>query len=106
MYQAKELAVLHAVATPYRERSHFDAQKVLEAGGLSPSTNDGGWLNRALAELQREGGERDAIARRSTSGLSRIAGSTWSMPIFAVLRTPHTTFFMSTSDRPSAASPR
>jgi len=62
MYQAKELAVLHAVATPYRERSHFDAQKVLEAGGLSPSTNDGGWLNRALAELQREGGERDAIA--------------------------------------------
>ena len=30
MYQAKELAILHAVATPYRERSHFDAQKVLE----------------------------------------------------------------------------
>src|SRR5204862_47562 len=26
MYAAKELAVLHAVATPYRERSHFDAQ--------------------------------------------------------------------------------
>src|SRR5690242_20971971 len=23
-YQAKELAVLHAIATPYRERSHFD----------------------------------------------------------------------------------
>jgi uncharacterized protein (DUF1501 family) len=62
MYQANELAVLHAVATPYRERSHFDAQKVLEAGGLTPSTSDGGWLNRALAELEREGSERDAIA--------------------------------------------
>jgi uncharacterized protein (DUF1501 family) len=24
--------VLHAVATPYRERSHFDAQNVLESG--------------------------------------------------------------------------
>jgi uncharacterized protein (DUF1501 family) len=62
LYQAKELAVLHAVATPYRERSHFDAQKVLETGGLTPSTSDGGWLNRALTELEQEGSERDAIA--------------------------------------------
>src|SRR5262252_3518962 len=62
MYAAKELAVLHAVATPYRERSHFDAQKVLEAGKLSPAATEGGWLNRALAELQTEGAKRDAIA--------------------------------------------
>jgi len=62
MYAAKELAVLHAVATPYRERSHFDAQKVLEAGNLSPSATEGGWLNRALAALQSEGAKRDAIA--------------------------------------------
>jgi uncharacterized protein (DUF1501 family) len=62
MYGAKELAVLHAVATPYRERSHFDAQKVLEAGKLSPAATEGGWLNRALAELQSEGGKRDAVA--------------------------------------------
>ena len=33
-YAAKELAVLHAVASPYRERSHFDGQNVLESGGL------------------------------------------------------------------------
>src|SRR5215470_2406517 len=32
-YAAKELAVLHAVASPYRERSHFDGQNVLESGG-------------------------------------------------------------------------
>ena len=62
MYEAKELAVLHAAATPYRERSHFDAQKVLEAGNLSPSATEGGWLNRALAEMQSEGAKRDAIA--------------------------------------------
>lgn len=62
MYAAKELAVLHAVATPYRERSHFDAQKVLEAGNLAPAASEGGWLNRALAELKAEGVKRDAIA--------------------------------------------
>src|SRR5882672_10536484 len=62
MYQANELAVLHAVATPYRERSHFDAQKVLEAGATGTSASDGGWLNRALAELERAGDKRDAIA--------------------------------------------
>jgi uncharacterized protein (DUF1501 family) len=66
MYQAKELAVLHAVATPYRERSHFDAQKVLEAGNLSPAATEGGWLNRALVELQISGGKRDAVALADT----------------------------------------
>lgn len=66
MYQAKELAILHAVATPYRERSHFDAQKVLEAGNLSPAATEGGWLNRALAELQASGGKRDAVALADT----------------------------------------
>lgn len=51
-YQAKELAVLHAVATPYRERSHFDAQNVLESGDLRPHGIDSGWINRAIASLQ------------------------------------------------------
>jgi len=62
MYGAGELSVLHAVATPYRERSHFDGQKVLEAGLDSPATSAGGWLNRALAELAKTGDARDAIA--------------------------------------------
>jgi uncharacterized protein (DUF1501 family) len=51
-YQAKELAVLHAIATPYRERSHFDAQNVLESGDLRPHGTDSGWINRAIASLQ------------------------------------------------------
>jgi uncharacterized protein (DUF1501 family) len=66
LYTDGDLAVVHAVASPYRERSHFDAQKVLEAGGVSPSTSDGGWLNRALGAMADESFKRDAIALAST----------------------------------------
>jgi len=66
MYNDGDLAVVHAAASPYRERSHFDGQKVLEAGGISPSTSEGGWLNRALTALADESFERDAIALAST----------------------------------------
>jgi uncharacterized protein (DUF1501 family) len=47
MYQAKEAAFVPAVAGPYRERSHFEAQDLLECGGVK-SVSDDGWLNRAL----------------------------------------------------------
>ena len=50
-YAAKELAVLHAVASPYRERSHFDAQNVLESGDPRPQGSMSGWINRALSAL-------------------------------------------------------
>src|SRR5262249_47926254 len=50
-YAAKELLVMHAVATPYRERSHFDGQDVLETGLSTPHAAQTGWLNRALAAL-------------------------------------------------------
>lgn len=49
MYQRRELIVFHAVATPYRERSHFDGQDLLENGTASPRGARDGWLNRALA---------------------------------------------------------
>jgi uncharacterized protein (DUF1501 family) len=49
LWQAGELAVAQAVATPYRgKRSHFDGQDLLETGGSDPGARDG-WLNRALA---------------------------------------------------------
>jgi len=48
-YAAGELVVFHAVATPYRDRSHFDGQDVLESGVLVPHASQTGWLNRALA---------------------------------------------------------
>ena len=49
MYGRGELAVVHAVGLPYRERSHFDAQQVLESGGAQPYELATGWLGRALA---------------------------------------------------------
>jgi uncharacterized protein (DUF1501 family) len=50
-WQARELIVVHATASPYRERSHFDGQNVLENGGDRPSGAASGWLNRALGAL-------------------------------------------------------
>jgi len=53
-YAAKELLVVHAVASPYRERSHFDAQDLLENGTTKPQGANDGWLNRMLAALAPE----------------------------------------------------
>ena len=49
LYRSGELAVVHAVGLAYRERSHFDAQQVLESGGSQPYQLTTGWLGRALA---------------------------------------------------------
>jgi len=55
MYGHGELAVVHAVGLPYRERSHFDAQQVLESGGTRPYELTSGWLGRALAASGQRG---------------------------------------------------
>jgi len=47
--------VVHATGLPYRERSHFDAQQLLESGGASPHELGTGWLGRALAANGRKG---------------------------------------------------
>jgi len=49
LYRSGELAVVHATGLAYRERSHFDAQQVLESGGSRPYELATGWLGRALA---------------------------------------------------------
>jgi uncharacterized protein (DUF1501 family) len=51
MYAAGEALFVHAVASPYRERSHFDGQNVLETGGVTPFQIKDGWLNRLAAML-------------------------------------------------------
>ncbi len=51
MFAAREAIIVHACATPYRERSHFDGQDMLESGLSKPGASDSGWLNRALATL-------------------------------------------------------
>lgn len=52
LFQARQAIVVHATATPYRERSHFDGQDVLENGLPKPATSESGWLNRALGALE------------------------------------------------------
>jgi uncharacterized protein (DUF1501 family) len=55
LYKAGQATIIHAVATPYRERSHFDGQDVLESGFIRPGSADTGWLNRALVGLPTAG---------------------------------------------------
>ena len=56
LYRAEQATIVHATATPYRERSHFDGQDVLESGFAKPGALDSGWLNRALLGLAPAGG--------------------------------------------------
>ncbi len=51
MFAAKQASFVHAVASGYRERSHFDAQNILESGALRPYGRDDGWMNRLLSLL-------------------------------------------------------
>ena len=61
-YAARELVVLHAVASPYRDRSHFDGQDVLESGSLRAHASQTGWLNRALTQLPDRGAGELGVA--------------------------------------------
>lgn len=60
LYANKEAAFAHAVASGYRDRSHFDGQNILESGAIRPYGRDDGWMNRLLKLLP--GGERRALA--------------------------------------------
>ncbi|WP_321795845.1 DUF1501 domain-containing protein [Burkholderia sp. BCC1988] len=51
MVRDKEALFVHAIASPYRDRSHFDGQNVLETGGRAPYQVKDGWLNRLAAML-------------------------------------------------------
>src|ERR1700750_3437706 len=55
LYKAQQATIVHAAATPYRERSHFDGQDVLESGLGKPGGSATGWLNRALLEMASDG---------------------------------------------------
>ncbi|SAK96866.1 PF07394 family protein [Caballeronia fortuita] len=68
MYAGKEALFVHAVASPYRERSHFDGQNVLETGGNAPYRLRDGWMNRLLSMLPAP--RADAIAFAPTVPLA------------------------------------
>ena len=60
LHAAGEALFFHAVASPYRDRSHFDGQNVLETGGSAPYQVKTGWMNRLVGMLPRSG--KPAIA--------------------------------------------
>ena len=64
MFAANEAIIVHACATPYRDRSHFEGQDLLENGLPKPAISDSGWLNRALAGLA-PGGRVDPRGSRA-----------------------------------------
>src|SRR5206468_6347477 len=53
---------VHAVASPYRDRSHFDGQNVLESGGTAPYQLKDGWMNRLVGQLPKRAKEAIAFA--------------------------------------------
>jgi uncharacterized protein (DUF1501 family) len=91
MYDARELAVFHNICSPYRERSHFDGQNVLETGGRGPHLLQDGWLNRALRPMGLDQGEKAlAISPSVPLLLNGAASATSWMP--AVMPAPDAAF--------------
>ena len=62
LYARGEALFAHAVASPYRDRSHFDGQNVLETGGASAYQVKDGWLNRLLGVLPADQARAIAVA--------------------------------------------
>ena len=62
LHAAREALFVHAVASPYRERSHFDGQNVLETGGNAAYALRDGWMNRLLGLLPASGQRAIAVS--------------------------------------------
>ena len=69
LLQAHELSVIHGVSTPYRARSHFEAQDFLERGADNNTGQDSGWVNRLITLL---GGRKVEFAADIGTGSSFI----------------------------------
>lgn len=68
LFRENQALVVHAVASPYRERSHFDGQDVLESGLPGVGRVESGWLNRAIQTLPA--GER--LPRHGALGVGAL----------------------------------
>lgn len=62
LYAAKQALFAHAVASSYRERSHFDGQNILETGGLAAYAAKDGWMNRVIGLFGRDTPKAIALA--------------------------------------------
>jgi uncharacterized protein (DUF1501 family) len=62
LFAAKQASFAHALASGYRERSHFDAQNMLESGASRPYGREDGWLGRLLTMLPQAEARALAVA--------------------------------------------
>lgn len=78
MYRSKEAAFVPAISGPYRERSHFEAQDLLECGEIARVSADG-WLNRAM---QRAPAAYSAVSIGPSTPLllrgANVSATSWS----------------------------
>ena len=70
MYRAGEVLPVHAIAGPYRTRSHFEAQDLMQSGATeTDATITSGWLNRVLLELPLGSDGSDAAGNGLAVGM-------------------------------------
>ena len=62
MFDGKQAIAVHAVASAYRDRSHFDGQNILETGGTAAYAEKIGWMNRLAGVLPGNAGNALALA--------------------------------------------
>ncbi|WP_027488434.1 DUF1501 domain-containing protein [Allorhizobium undicola] len=70
LFQSGQAAVVHASATSYRDRSHFDGQDVLESGFPAPGHVETGWLNRLMEVIPRGEALNPGLGKGGVGGLS------------------------------------
>lgn len=78
LYDKGEALIVHAAATPYRGRSHFDAQDLMESGLPGHGRLTDGWLNRALTTMPH------GMSVRPPEGLA----TGWGMPLIMTGKAP------------------
>jgi uncharacterized protein (DUF1501 family) len=97
LWRNREMAFMHACATPYRDRSHFDGQDVLESGANRVFSATDGWLNRALLARPNHATEQAPKHAPNREGIAIAA----TVPL--VLRGPAPSSSWAPSTAPSAA---
>ena len=80
-WDARRLAIVHAVGSPDLTRSHFDAQDFVESGTPGIKATDDGWLNRLLTS-RAESTPSPLRAVAIQSSLPRILSG--SAPVVAI----------------------
>lgn len=65
LWDAKQLAIVHAAGSPDNTRSHFDAQDYMESGTPGVKSTEDGWLNRTVATSR---GQKDSPFRAVALG--------------------------------------